>query len=117
MNAHDMVVNIAEINPVLGLDRLVGVSCQSVEHLALGVEDLLEADGQALEAENRLNGPGRGSAITWFCMVSMRSSRCSMVSERLVHGPLQKADEQMICALLKPVARVAFDRLAILVQE
>ena len=53
-----MVVDIAKVDPVRGLDRLVGVSCQAIEHLALGVEDLLQADGRTLQAEDRLEGLG-----------------------------------------------------------
>ncbi len=37
--------------------------------------------------------------------------------ERLIHGTLKEADEQVIHAVLKAVARVALDRLAVLVEK
>src|SRR5208337_4142888 len=86
MDPHDMVVDIAKADPVPGLDRLVGVSCQAIEHLALGAEDLLQADGRTLQAEDRFKGlggagprsPGSGSCppgrrgVRWFRAIGPR---------------------------------------------
>ena len=117
MNPHHMVVDIAKVDPVLGLDRLVGVSCQAIEHLALGAEDLLQADGRTLQAEDRFEG--LRARVRDHLVLDRVHPVVEVFDgfERLVHGPLQKADEQMIRAMLEPVARVALDRLAVLVEE
>ena len=53
MNPHDVVVQIAKIDPVLGLDRLVRIASQPVQDLALGREHLVKLDGRALDPEDR----------------------------------------------------------------
>ena len=56
VNPHHVIVEIAKIHAMLGLDRLVGIAGQPVQDLALGREDLVELDGRALDPEDRSSG-------------------------------------------------------------
>ncbi len=57
-----MIVEVAKIDPVLGLDGLVGIAGQFGENLALGSEVLVELDGRSLDPKNRLEVFRRGIA-------------------------------------------------------
>ncbi len=59
----------------------------------------------------------RGFSITWFWMVVNAVVKFFDDLERLVHSPLQEAKEQVIGPVLHPVAGVALDGPAVLVQK
>ena len=79
MDPDEVVVDVAEVDAVLGRDRVVVVAGQAVEDLALRGEDPVQPQGRALDPEDRLqvtSGTGCSKTSSWAS--SIASSRCSI---------------------------------------
>src|SRR5262249_19849099 len=108
---------IAKVNPVLGLYRLVRVAGEAIENLPFWRQALVELDRRTLEPKNPLKDFGSGVGNHFILNLVDAIIQLFDHSQRLVDGQLEKANQQMVRAVAQPVPRVALDVGAILLQD
>ena len=79
VDADEVVVDVAEVDAMVGVDRVVLVAGQAVEDLALGGQDPVQPQfAERLTRKIACSVLGVGWPKTSSCASSMASSRCSI---------------------------------------
>ena len=109
MDADDVVVDVAEVDAMLGEDRGKFVAGEAVEHLAFGIRTRWSFSVESLHAEDPLEGPGRWPAE------DLRLGVVDGVVEVLDGGEIfgdagvEHVEERVIGAVLEPLLGIASD--------
>ena len=111
MDPDDVIVEVAKIDPVLGLDRLVRIAGQPVQDLALGPRVLVELMADRLTRKIDCECPWRG--VLDHRVLDRIDSLVELLDrgERLIDGQLEEAEEQVIGAIPQPIPGIALDVL------
>ena len=109
VNPHDVIVKIAKIHAMLGLDRLIRIAGQPVQHLALGRKGLVQHESRPLDPED---GPKRFRArVLDHRVLDLVDLVVKILDrqERLIDRQLEEPVQKMVRAVAQAIARVALD--------
>jgi len=99
VDANHVIVEVAKVDAVFGLDWLIRIAGEFGEDFALRAEDLVEFDGRSLDPKYRLEVFRRG--VLDDVVLNRIHSIIEMFNggEGLVDGQLEETDQQVIGAI------------------